>query len=246
MGRRLGQHFLKNSTILQRIAEAACPLREPVVVEIGPGGGALTEKLVSRAGRVIAVELDEVLAGRLRERFGDAVAVVSGDALDVDLNQWGPVVIAGNLPYYVATPIIEKVLAPGSKMIRGLFLVQREVAQRLAAAPESRDYGFLSVRTQFFADVEPLMVVRPGAFHPPPKVDSQVVRLTPVARDLGVDDPARFIEFAGLCFRQKRKTLRNNLAGSYPQAAQWPEASMRAEQLSLRQLVSVYNRIFTV
>lgn len=245
MGQRLGQHFLKNGSILEQIADAACPQPEPLVIEIGPGEGALTEKLVRRAGRVIAIELDTVLADRLRERYWNGVDVIGGDALEVDLNQWGPAVIAGNLPYYVATPIIEKVLTPGSGMIRGVFLVQREVAQRLVAAPGSRDYGFLSVRTQFFADVEGLMVVRPAAFRPPPKVDSQVVRLMPQRRDLGVDDPMRFVTFVGNCFRHKRKTLRNNLSGSYPLVNQWPEASLRAEQLTLTQFASLYNRIFT-
>jgi 16S rRNA (adenine1518-N6/adenine1519-N6)-dimethyltransferase len=239
VGQRLGQHFLIRGSILERIAAAACPAREPLVVEIGPGRGALTEKLLHRADRVIAVELDPYLADHLHTRF-PPLEVVHADVLSTDLAQWGRAVIAGNLPYYVTSPILEKVLR--LDFIRAVFLVQKEVADRLAAAPGSRDYGFLTVQTAVFSHVRKLFEVKPSAFHPPPKVDSAVVLLEP--RPPVVADPDAFLRFAGLCFRHKRKTLRNNLAETYGKdlVDAWPEASSRAEQLSLEQLLDLYRR----
>jgi len=257
---RLGQHFLVKGSVLERIARAACPdreppEREPLVVEIGPGRGALTERLLARAERVVAIEIDAALVQVLRPKFQTEprLTVVEADALQTDLRQWGPAAIAGNLPYYAATPIIEKVLSPekvlslGVAMSRAVFLVQKEVAARLAAQPGSRDYGYLSVQTQMHADVERLFDVPPSAFRPPPAVDSTVVRLLPRNRaaELGIADPARFLRFAGHCFRQKRKTLRNNLAGAYGKEAMdgWPEAGKRAEELTLEQFAELYRRL---
>ncbi len=235
--------------MLERIAAAVCPDPDSTVIEIGPGRGALTGHLLPRAGRVVAVEVDRELADVLRARFGgDAkLEIVNANILETDLAQWGPAVVAGNLPYYITSPILEKVLSLGPSLRRAVFLVQREVAERLAAGPGSRDYGLLSVRTQLMARVEILFGVPPAAFQPPPKVDSAVVRLTPYERtgELGLDDAERFLAFAGLCFKQKRKTLRNNLAGVYGRDALegWAEAGLRAEQLSIEQLAALYRRL---
>jgi len=236
---RLGQHFLIKGSILDRIAAAACPVHEPLVVEIGPGRGALTQKLLPRADRVIAVELDPFLAEHLRSRY--SAEVVHADALSTDLAQWGRPVIAGNLPYYITSPIVEKVLR--LDFIRAVFLVQKEVADRLTAHPGTRDYGFLTVQTAVFAKARKLFGVKPSAFHPPPKVDSAVVLLEP--RPPAVDDPEAFLRFAGLCFHHKRKTIRNNLAETYGKDVidAWPEAASRAEQLSLGQLTDLYRRV---
>src|SRR5205807_6153447 len=126
------------------------------------------------ADRVVAIERDEGLTELLREKFPDGrLEVVSADVLDVDLNQWGPAVVAGNLPYYIATAILTQALAPGSLLERGVFLVQKEVAARIVAGPGSRAYGYLSVEMQLYADVRIAFEVRPGAFHPPPQVDSE-------------------------------------------------------------------------
>jgi 16S rRNA (adenine1518-N6/adenine1519-N6)-dimethyltransferase len=235
---RLGQHFLIRGSILERIAAAACPRHEPLVVEIGPGRGALTDKLVPRADRVIAVELDAYLAGLLRSR--STAEIIEADVLDTDLAQWGRPVIAGNLPYYITSPILEKVLR--LDFIRAVFLVQKEVADRLAAQPGSRDYGYLTVQTAVFSHACKLFEVKPSAFHPPPKVDSAVVLLEP--HPPAVADPEAFLRFAGLCFRHKRKTIRNNLAETYGKALidAWPEASQRAEQLTLNQFIGMYAR----
>jgi 16S rRNA (adenine1518-N6/adenine1519-N6)-dimethyltransferase len=246
---KLGQHFLIRGSILERIAAAACPAREALVVEIGPGRGALTEKLLKRADRVIAVELDGYLVERLQRRFTDEsrVQIVQGDALATDLAQWGPAVIAGNLPYSVVSPILEKVAAVRASVRRAVFLIQKEVAQRLVAQPGQRAYGFLTVATALFFQAEMLFEVKPSSFHPPPEVDSAVVRLTPreSAQAGNLADSAGFLRFVGQCFRQKRKTIRNNLAAVYGQALvdTWPEARLRAEQISLEQFAEIYGRL---
>ncbi len=239
---KLGQHFLIRGAALERIAAAACPAREELVLEIGAGRGALTEKLLKRAERVVAIELDPYLAEHLRRKFaGAALEVVEGDALEVDLASFGRAPIAGNLPYAVASPIVEKTvrLAPP----RAVFLVQKEMALRLAAAPGSRDYGFLTVETALFAGARMLFDVPPAAFYPPPKVDSAVVLLEP--RTPLVADPDAFLAFVAQCFRHKRKTVRNNLAPIYGKEliGGWSEAGLRAEQLSLSQFLEMYGRL---
>jgi 16S rRNA (adenine1518-N6/adenine1519-N6)-dimethyltransferase len=243
---KLGQHFLIRKAVLERIATAVCTRREALVIEIGPGKGALTAHLLERADRVVAVELDSALAAGLRSKF-PGLEVVEADVLATDLNQWGPAVVAGNLPYYISTAILSRVLAPGSLLSRGAFLVQKEVADRVTASPGSRAYGYLSVESQFHADVRELFDVRPGAFHPPPKVDSALIGFTLRNRtkELGVDSPEGFLKFVRLCFTQKRKTIRNNLSAVYRKKVidTWPEASMRAEQLSVEQFASLWKRL---
>ncbi|QOY87078.1 16S rRNA (adenine(1518)-N(6)/adenine(1519)-N(6))-dimethyltransferase RsmA [Paludibaculum fermentans] len=243
MGRPLGQHFLFQHSILARIAEAACPQQVGLCIEIGPGPGGLTEFLHPRAKRLIAVELDSALAAKLRERYTEnpTVEIVQGDVLSTNLSQWGPATVCGNLPYYITSPIIEQVLAMGPALERAVFLVQKEVADRLAAPSGNRDYGYLSVATQLFCTVERLFLVKPASFRPPPKVDSAVVRLTP-RTSLPVADTKAFLRFASACFRQKRKTLRNNLSAHYPpeKLTNLPEAGLRAEQLSLPELIRLF------
>ncbi len=243
---RLGQHFLTTRTTLERLAIAACPAREPLVIEIGPGRGALTESLLARAERVVAIELDPGLAEAVRRRFPEAatgLSVIQSDVLETDLSQWGPAVVAGNLPYYITSPILERIFALGPLLVRAILLMQKEVAERLTARPGTRDYGWLTVLTLFHARPELLFTVPPGAFSPPPKVDSAAVRLTPVTPIPGLA-PAPFLEFVSRAFSQKRKTLRNNLAPVYgPRIAEMPEARLRAEQLPLEQFVDLFRRL---
>lgn len=246
MPRRLGQHFLARTSILQRIAAAAVPQSDWTVVEIGPGRGALTQFLIPAASRVIAVEVDQVLVHYLQEKFrGEAhFTILHSDVLQTDLAQWGPVSVAGNLPYYITSPIIERVLALGPLLLNAVFLVQKEVAERITASPGSRDYGYLSVSCQVAAETKYLVTVPPEAFRPPPKVDSAVVQLIPRKQPL-VPGVASFLKFASACFTQKRKTLRNNLAGVYGKElvdAQ-PEAGLRAEQLGIAQLADLFTRL---
>lgn len=221
-----------------------------MVVEIGAGQGALTAHLLERAGRVIAIEKDPALADHLRIRFHaeDRLEIVEADVLEIDLGGWGSAVVAGNLPYYITSPVIERTLAVGKLLERAVFLVQKEVAERITAAAGCRDYGFLSVTTQLYAETELLFGVPPGAFQPPPKVDSAVIRLTPRHRKLAetaIVDPAPLLAFVGLCFRHKRKTLRNNLAPVFGREMleTVPEADLRAEQLSLEQFMALYRRL---
>ena len=217
-----------------------------MVVEIGPGRGALTGHLLRHAKRVVAIEVDPVLVQYLNAKFrGEArLEIVDGDVLKSDFARWRPAAIAGNLPYYITSPIIEKVLAVQPPVQRAVFLVQKEVAQRLAASSGTRDYGYLTVATQFLAEVELLFMVAPGSFRPRPKVESAVVRLTPRAAPLA-DDSAGCLQFASACFRQKRKTLRNNLSGHYPREVvdALPEAGLRAEQLPVQELLGLYRRL---
>jgi 16S rRNA (adenine1518-N6/adenine1519-N6)-dimethyltransferase len=235
MGRRFGQHFLSRKSILDRIAETACGERVPLVIEIGPGKGALTEALLERADKVVAIEVDPHLVHYLHQ---GRLEVIEGDVLKTDFSG---AVIVGNLPYYITSPILEKVFALGEGWTRAVFMMQAEVAERLAAKPGTRDFGYLSVQTQVHAHPEILFAVPRDAFRPPPKVDSAVVRLE--RRSLPeVEDPTSFLKFASLCFRHKRKTLRNNLTPLY-ELANLEEGRLRAEQMSIAQLAALFAKI---
>jgi 16S rRNA (adenine1518-N6/adenine1519-N6)-dimethyltransferase len=204
------------------------------VVEIGPGRGALTEKLLERADRVAAIELDAQLAEHIRTQW-PAVELVEANALDADWSQWGAGVLTGNLPYYIATPLISRYLRRPGLLSSAVFLIQKEVAERITAKPGTREYGYFSVECQFLARTEYLFTVPPGAFRPPPKVDSAVIRLTP---NQVVDDA--FLAFVSICFRQKRKTLKNNLRGAYDPA---PDISRRAEELTVDDFLDLYRAL---
>ena len=245
---KLGQHFLASGKVLERIAKAACGDGVPLVVEIGPGKGALTRYLLRYAARVVAIEFDRELAAGLGREMADQpkLELVEADALTVDWGAWGAGVLAGNLPYYVATPMISKyVRAPGA-VASAVFLIQKEVAERITAVPGTRDYGYFSVECQFLASVEYLFTVPPGAFRPPPKVDSAVIRLVPHTEAPAVS-PEPFLRFVSACFRQKRKTLRNNLAGHFTreQLEAQPEMGLRAEQLTVARFVDLYRSLAT-
>ena len=180
--KRLGQHFLVDHTALERIADALGPTASDVVVEIGPGRGALTDLLSQRAKRVIAIELDRDLVPYLRDRYREAgnVDVIERDVLEVDLAEvaGSEFLLAGNVPYYITTPILFHALEP-PRPVRAVYLVQREVAERIVAPPGSRTYGALSVNVQAVARAELVARVPAGAFRPPPSVESAIVRLTP-------------------------------------------------------------------
>jgi 16S rRNA (adenine1518-N6/adenine1519-N6)-dimethyltransferase len=259
VGRRLGQHFLNRKSTLDRIAESACPEggsgeRTPLVIEIGAGRGALTESLLERADKVVAIELDPVLIHYLRQKFRDALdagrlILVESDILKTDLgaligkDQWGRAVIAGNLPYYITSPILERLFEARGKWKRAVILVQAEVAGRIVAQPACREYGYLSVMVQSQARAERLFEVPKTSFRPPPKVDSAVVGLEPV--DAPIENLPSFLKFAGNCFRYKRKTLRNNLAGLYDRFAieSLIGPKDRAEALSIAELAHLFGAL---
>ncbi|HEY0969894.1 MAG TPA: 16S rRNA (adenine(1518)-N(6)/adenine(1519)-N(6))-dimethyltransferase RsmA [Gemmatimonadales bacterium] len=210
--KRLGQHFLADRRVLERIADALALTGAETVVEIGPGRGALTDILAERAGRLVAIEVDRALAALLRERYAGRrnVEILEADVLTVDLAAvaGGPHVLAGNVPYYITTPILFHALRPPMPE-RSVYLVQKEVADRIAAAPASADYGALSANVQAVAAAEVLFTVPPGAFRPPPKVDSAVVRLTPrVDRVVPPERQESYRKLVLAAFGLRRKQLR--------------------------------------
>ena len=271
---KLGQHFLASDSFALQIIDALGETAEHTVLEIGPGRGVLTSPLAKRARRLIAVELDRVLAAQLRLRFGmfPNVEIIEADILSVDFDSlFGPkpglrrpgiefrpepVKVVGNLPYYITSDILLRLFDYAKYFETLVILVQREVADRIAAEPGSRDYGLLSATAQLYASVEKLFTLPPGAFAPPPKVHSTVLRLTisPRQRELGLDGDSHiedgFIEFLKLSFGQKRKTLWNNLKSNYDEArlraalsAAKVKPAARAETLSLEQSAALYRAL---
>lgn len=266
---KLGQHFLVSEEYARRIAEAVGDTSQSTVLEIGPGRGAITSLLAKQARRLIAVELDRVMAAQLRLKFGMArnVEVIEADILAVDLDSlFGPkpglgrpgielrpepVRVVGNLPYYITSDILLRLFKFSKYFESIVIMVQREVADRIAAKPGGSEYGMLSATAQLYARVEKLFTLPPGAFEPPPKVHSAVLRLmiAPQQEKLGVAGDG-FIDFLRLSFGQKRKTLWNNLKGRYPEAelrAALAEAHVkvtaRAETLSLKESAALYRAL---
>lgn len=218
--KHFGQHFLHERSVIDRIVAAIAPQAGERVVEIGPGEGALTLPLLRAAGRLTAIELDTDLIEPLRERAAaiGTLDIIHADVLKVDLTALaagGKLRLAGNLPYYVSSPILFHCLAHADALTDMHFMLQKEVVDRMAAAPGSKVYGRLSVMLQLACRVEPLFNVAPGAFRPPPKVDSAVVRLRPLpAPERPAPHLAHAIEsVVRAAFGQRRKTLANALRG---------------------------------
>jgi 16S rRNA (adenine1518-N6/adenine1519-N6)-dimethyltransferase len=261
-----GQHFLASDSFALQIVDALGDISQSTVLEIGPGRGVLTSLLAKRVRRLIAVELDRVLAAQLRLRFGmfPNVEVIEADILSIDFDSlFGPkpglrrpgiefrpepVKVIGNLPYYITSDILLRLFEYSKYFDTLVILVQREVADRLAAKPGSRDYGLLSATAQLHARVEKLFTLPPGAFAPPPKVHSTALRLTmtPRQHELGVAGDG-FIDFLKLSFGQKRKTLWNNLKSNYPESRLRAaltqvrvKPAARAETLSLEESAALY------
>jgi 16S rRNA (adenine1518-N6/adenine1519-N6)-dimethyltransferase len=271
---KLGQHFLTSDSFAAQIVDALGDVSQSTVLEIGPGRGILTSPLAKRARRLIAVELDRVLAAQLRLRFGmfPNVEVIEADILSIDFDSlFGPkpglrrpgiefrpepVKVIGNLPYYITSDILLRLFEYSKYFETIVVLVQREVADRIAAEPGTRDYGLLSATTQLYARVEKLFTLPPAAFSPPPKVHSTAIRLTisPRQKELGldVDGPMKdgFIDFLKQSFGQKRKTLWNNLKSSYPEprlrsalAQAKVKPAARAETLTLDQSAALFRAL---
>lgn len=265
----LGQHFLASDSYAVQIVDALGEVSQRTVLEIGPGRGVLTSLLAKRVRRLIAVELDRVLAAQLRLKFSLArnVEIIEADILAIDfdslfgpkpgLGQPGiefkpaPAKVAGNLPYYITSEILLRLFDNAKYFETIVILVQREVADRIAAEPGTRDYGLLSATAQLFARVEKLFTLPPGSFSPPPKVHSTALRLTmrPRQQELGVAGDG-FIDFLKLSFSQKRKTLWNNLRTEYAEPllkAAMAEArirpSARAETLNLEESAALFRAL---
>jgi len=265
---KLGQNFLADQSAARRIVEALGDVSDSTVVEIGPGRGVLTSLLVGRARHVIAIELDRVLGAQLRMKYAHqpGIEILEGDVLTIDFDSLLrrprvagdanhrlpiPARVVGNLPYYITSPILQRLLSFHDLFSMMVILVQREVADRIAARPGGREYGLLSATVQLYARIERLFTLPPGAFSPPPKVHSTALRLSidPQERTLGVRD-GEFVEFLKLSFGQKRKTLVNNLKPHYPEAeirAALAKASVkpdaRAESLPLAKAAAVFKAL---
>lgn len=256
---KLGQNFLIDDAASQAIAGSLGAAGERTIIEIGPGHGAITSILAVRCKRLVAIELDRALAAELRFRFREQpqVEIVESDVLEVDLGALVPAGetadVVGNLPYYITSDILLRLFAAGGRgvLTRAVVMMQREVADRVAAAPGVRDYGLLSATAQMNARVEKLFTLPPTAFSPPPDVYSTVLRLefAPRFAELGVD-AAGFDALLRASFAQKRKTLANNLraAGYSPSQLQaaWPAeipAQARAESVGLEPMAKLYRAL---
>jgi 16S rRNA (adenine1518-N6/adenine1519-N6)-dimethyltransferase len=270
---KLGQHFLASDSFASQIVDAIGNVSQHTVLEIGPGRGVLTSLLAKRAHRLIAVELDRVLAAQLRLRFGmfSNVEVIEADILSIDFDSlFGPkpglrrpgiefkptpAKVIGNLPYYITSDILLRLFEYSKYFETIVILVQREVADRIAAEPGSSDYGLLSATAQLHARVEKLFTLPPGAFAPPPKVHSTALRLTiaPREQELGLSTNGfkdGFIDFLKLSFGQKRKTLWNNLKSSYEEtrlraamAESRVKPAARAETLTLEESAALFRAL---
>ena len=259
---RLGQNFLIDARAQQAIVEALGDVSDRVVVEIGPGHGALTTLLAPRCRRLLAIEVDASLAAGLRFRFRNqpSVEVIEADVLATDLcdllrGEPGADIL-GNLPYYITSDILLQLFDASERCVlgRAVLMMQREVAERITAAPGVSDFGVLSATTQMHAQAQLLFTLPPGAFSPPPEVDSTVVRLEFGSRfaELGVDRSG-FITFVRASFAQKRKTLANNLrAAGFPVEAiqsAWPASlarEVRAEAVPLETMAALYRALRTL
>ena len=250
--KQLGQHFLHDAGIIERIVRAVRPHAGDRIVEIGPGRGAITVPLLRETGALTVIELDRDLLTHLRA-IGESAGrleIMHADVLTVDLTQLaagGRLRLVGNLPYNISTPILFHVLDHAAAIRDMHFMLQKEVVDRMAAAPGGKIYGLLSVMLQACCEVTPLFDVPPAAFRPPPQVDSAVVRLLPRApASIAIADRALFGRVVRDAFGQRRKTLRNALsalctADDIAAAGVRPQA--RAEELAVAEFVALANHL---
>lgn len=254
---RMGQHFLGDAAWRQRIFKILSPDANETWIEIGAGHGEMTKMLAADGRRVVAIEADAPLAEDLQEKVSSLprewpkVEIVSRDVLAVDFRKLagGDFHVYGNLPYYITSPILHQLFEYASQILSIHIVIQLEVAERIVAKPGRREYGYLSALCRFYANPTIVLRIPPGAFRPPPQVQSALVRMTlPGQRAvLNVSDDKRFLQFIQGCFEQKRKTLRNNLKqlasdGKIHQALEdcGLRPDSRAEQLTLAQFASLF------
>jgi 16S rRNA (adenine1518-N6/adenine1519-N6)-dimethyltransferase len=246
----LGQHFLHDGSVVRKIIAALDPQPPDRIIEIGPGAGALTFPLLERHGRLTAIEFDRDLIEPLQQAAAGRgeLEIIAADVLTVDFRALagnGPLRVVGNLPYNISSPILFHLLDQADAIVDMHFMLQKEVVDRMAAAPGSKVYGRLSVMLQAACRVTPLFFVPPGAFRPPPKVDSAVVRLQPRPDgEAGIADPALFAALVRQAFGQRRKTLHNALRGLADDDALRAcgiAPSARAETLAVPRYVELAN-----
>jgi 16S rRNA (adenine1518-N6/adenine1519-N6)-dimethyltransferase len=241
--KRLGQHFLTDRHYLSRIVEAIDPARDDRIVEIGPGTGLLTEALLERVATLHVVEVDRDLAQALRERFDpQRLSVHEADVLVFDFGSLPkPLRVVGNLPYNISTPILFRIAAIAGDLVDATFMLQKEVVDRMVAAPGHADYGRLSVMLQYRFEMATVLRVPPGAFTPAPKVESAVVRMRPLAASRArAGDEKAFAQIVAAAFGQRRKTLRNavrSIAGEAAFEAAGIDPGRRGETLSVAEFI---------
>lgn len=249
--KRFGQHFLHDPGVIARIIGAIGPARGRMV-EIGPGRGALTRALLDQYGELTVIEIDRDLAARLRRESGSGAALTihEADALTFDFHRLGAALhVVGNLPYNISTPLLFHLLDQSDCIREMVFMLQKEVVARLCAAPGTGDYGRLGVMVQAGCDVARLFDVGPGAFQPPPRVDSSVVRITPCAdRFAAIRHPALFRELVRRAFGQRRKMLRNALRGMVTDPAAFlrrldVNGAARPESLTVAQFMALADEV---
>ena len=241
--KRFGQHFLAEPAVIDAIVAAIDPRPGELLVEIGPGLGAMTDPLVERSGRLTVVELDRDLAARLRRRA--ELQVIESDVLRVDFGALAREAgarlrVVGNLPYNISTPILFHLLPAAASIIDQHFMLQKEVVERMAAEPGGKEYGRLSVMLQWRYEIEAVLDVPPEAFDPPPRVDSAVVRMLPRATPPVLDE-MRFGELVAVAFSQRRKLLRHTL-GHWLEAQGYAgdfDVQRRAEEVPVAQYVAL-------
>jgi 16S rRNA (adenine1518-N6/adenine1519-N6)-dimethyltransferase len=250
MGRRLGQHFLRPASV-ERLLKAIDPRPDQRFLEIGPGAGALTVPLAARAAHVTAVELDAKLAAALRACAIPNLTIVEGDALEAELDALTEpgTRLVGNLPYYISSPLLRRFLPLRGRVPDLHVMLQEEVARRVASPPGSKEYGILSVLYGAVADLDIPLVFPPGAFAPPPRVSSAVLRarFLPETRE-PVHDPAALETLVQRAFARRRRTLENNLQDSYPHLKEHLsrlkiEGTRRAETLSVVEFIRLANAL---
>jgi 16S rRNA (adenine1518-N6/adenine1519-N6)-dimethyltransferase len=247
--KRFGQNFLVDRSVIARIVDAIAPKPTDNLVEIGPGLGALTGALLERVPLLQVVELDRDLAARLRAGYPpERVVVHEGDALRFDFSMLdAPLRVVGNLPYNISTPLLFHMVAYAEYFTDLHFMLQREVVERMVAAPSTPEYGRLSVMLQYRFRMQNLLCVPSTAFRPAPKVASAVVRLVPLFRpDVAAHDESLFGETVTRAFSHRRKTLRNSLLGLATEAdlhAVGVDPGLRAENLSVAEFVAISNRV---
>jgi 16S rRNA (adenine1518-N6/adenine1519-N6)-dimethyltransferase len=256
---KLGQNFLVDDNARHRIADALGDVSTRTVIEIGPGHGAITGILAERAGKLICIELDRALVPELRFRFRNHpnVEIIEADVLETDLTALVPTgekaLVIGNLPYYITSDILFHLCKHEAALELAVVMMQREVAERVAAEPGNREFGLLSATVQMYARAANLFTLPPAAFSPPPDVHSTVLRMTFAPRfvELRIEDAVGFDRFLKQCFQQKRKTLSNNLRAAGYTAEQIAaacevsdvESSARAEALPLDRFAALFRNI---
>ncbi len=247
--KRFGQNFLTDQNVLSEIIRVIAPTADDAMVEIGPGQGAMTALLLAHLSRLHVVELDRDLVAMLQKKFStDKLIIHSGDALQFDFGALQPAQgklrIVGNLPYNISSPLLFHLAQYAQQVEDQHFMLQKEVVQRMVAPPGGKDYGRLSVMLQWRYQMEMLFIVPPSAFDPPPKVDSAIVRMRPIASPLACEQ-ARLEQVVTQAFSQRRKVIRNSLSGLFTEQqliAAGIDPQARPETVSLEQYVALTHR----